>query len=51
MDDTYLKKRNKPDMPEAVIEGAVRVVQEKRLSLRFAAIRYRMTHTALRYRI
>ena len=48
---TCLKKRNKPDMPEAVIQGAIRAVHERRLILRVAASRYRMTHTALHYRI
>ena len=48
---TYLKTRNKPDIPEAVIQEAVRTVQERRLSLRVAASRYGMTHTALHYRI
>jgi len=48
---TYLKKRNKPDAPEAVIQEAVRAVQERRLSLRVAASRYGMTHTTLHYRI
>jgi hypothetical protein len=43
---TYLKKRNKPDAPEAV-----RAVLERRLSLRAAASRCGMTHTALHYRI
>jgi hypothetical protein len=51
MDCTYLKKRNKPDAPEAVIQEAVRTVQERRLSIRFAASRCRMAHTALHYRI
>jgi hypothetical protein len=31
---TYSKKRNKPDMPEAVTQEAVRAVQERGLSLR-----------------
>jgi hypothetical protein len=48
---TYLKKRNEPDVPEEVIQEAVRAVQERRLSLRVAAFRYGMTHTALHYRI
>jgi transposase-like protein len=43
---TYLKKRNKPDAPEAV-----RAVLERRLSVRTAASRYGITHTALHYRI
>jgi len=47
----YLKKRNEPDAPEAVIQEAVCAVQERRLSLRVAASKYRMTHTALHYRI
>jgi hypothetical protein len=42
---TYLKKRNEPDLPEAV-----RAVQERRLSLRVAASKHGMTHTALHYR-
>ena len=48
---TYLKKKNKPDVPEAVIQEAVRAVQERRLFLKVAASRYRTTHTALRYGI
>ena len=48
---TYLKQRNKPDVPEVVIQEAVRAVQERRLSLRVAAPRYGITHTALHYRI
>jgi hypothetical protein len=48
---TYLKKKNKPDAPEVVIQEAVRAVQERRLSVRVAASRYGMTHTALHYRI
>jgi hypothetical protein len=42
---TYLKKRNKHDVPEAVIRKAIRAVQERRLSIRVAASRYGMTHT------
>jgi hypothetical protein len=41
---TYLKKRNKPDVPEAVIQKAIRAVQERSLSVRVAASRYGMTH-------
>jgi len=48
---TYLKKRSKPDVPEAVIEEAVRAVQEKRLSPGVEASRYGMTRTLLHYRI
>ena len=48
---TYLKMKNKPDVPEAVIQEAVRAVQERRLLLRVAASRYVMTHTALPDRI
>jgi hypothetical protein len=48
---TYLKKRNKSDVPEVVIPEAVRAVQERRLSLRVAASKYGMTHTALYYGI
>ena len=48
---TYLEKRNKPDMSEAVVEEAVRAVQERRLRPTVAASRYGMTHTALHYRI
>jgi hypothetical protein len=48
---TYLKKRNNPDVPQAVIQEAVRIVQERRLSPRAAASRYRTTHTTLHYRI
>jgi uncharacterized membrane protein len=47
----YLTKRNKHDMPEAVIQEAVRAVQERRLCLRVAASRYGITHTVLNYRI
>jgi hypothetical protein len=45
-----LNNRNIPDVPEAVIRGAVRAVQESGLSVRFAASRYRMVHTAPHYR-
>jgi hypothetical protein len=48
---TYLKKRNDPAVPEVFIREAVRAVQERRLSLRVAASRYGITHTALHYRI
>jgi len=48
---TYLKKKNKPHVPEVVIQEAIRAVQERRLFLRVAASRYGMTHTALHYRI
>jgi hypothetical protein len=48
---TYLKKRNKLDVPEAVIQEAVRALQERRLSIRVVASRYGRTHTALHYRI
>jgi len=48
---TYLKKRIKPDMPEAVIKEAVRAVQERKYSIRVAASRYGITHTTLYYRI
>jgi hypothetical protein len=48
---TYLKKRNKPDAPEVVIQEALRAVQERRLSLRVIASRYGMTQIALHYRI
>jgi hypothetical protein len=48
---TYLKKRNKPDVPKAVIQEVVRAVQERRLSLTVAASRYGITRTALHYRI
>jgi hypothetical protein len=48
---TYLKKRNHLDVPEAVIQETVRPVQERRLFLRVAASRYRITHTALHCRI
>jgi len=51
MPGTYLHNRNNPDMPEVVIHGAVRTVQEMRQSVTVSAFRYRMTHTALRYRI
>jgi len=46
-----LNKRNISDMPESVIQEAVRAVQEMRLSVKVAASRYGMTHTALHYRI
>jgi len=48
---TYLNKRNNPDVSEVVIHGALRAVQEMRLSVRVAASRYGMTHTALHYGI
>jgi DNA-binding Lrp family transcriptional regulator len=48
---TYLKKRNKPNVLEAVIQKAVRALQERRLPLTVAASRYGMTRTALHYRI
>jgi transposase-like protein len=48
---TYLKKRIKPDMPEAVIKEAVRAVQERKYSVRVAASRCGITHTTLYYRI
>jgi len=41
---TYLKKRIKPDVPEAVIQEAVGAVQETKYSLRVAATRYGITH-------
>jgi len=37
---TYLKKRNKPDVSETVIEEAVRAVQERTLFPTVAASRY-----------
>ena len=40
---TYLKKINRRDVPEAVIQEAIRAVQEKRLSVRVTASKYRMT--------
>ena len=48
---TYLNERNISDVSEAVIKEAVRAVQEMRLSVRFAASRYGMSHNALHYRI
>jgi hypothetical protein len=48
---TYLKKRNKPDVPETVVKEAVRAVKERRLSLRVVASRYGITYTAQHYRI
>ena len=36
---TYLKKGNKPDVPEVVIQEAVRAVRESWLYLRVAASR------------
>ena len=48
---TYLEKRNKPEASEGVIQEAASAVQERRLSLRVAASKYRMTRTALHYRI
>jgi len=39
---TYLNKRKNPDVPEAVLQGAVTAVQESRLSVRVAASRYGM---------
>ena len=46
----YCKERNKPNVPEAVIQQAVRALQERRLSLRVAASRNEITPTALNYR-
>jgi len=34
---TYLNKWNNPDMPEVIMQGDVRFVQEMRLSVRFTA--------------
>jgi transposase-like protein len=48
---TCLNKRNDPDVPEAVIQEAVRAVMEMRLSVKFAASRYGMNHTTLHRRI
>jgi hypothetical protein len=47
---TYLKKRNEPDVPEVVMQEAVRAVRERRLSRRVPASRYGITHTAVHYR-
>jgi hypothetical protein len=47
---TYLKKRDKPDVPESIIQSAVRA-EERRLFLIVEASRYGMTHMALHYRI
>jgi hypothetical protein len=44
---TYLKKRNKSDVPELVIPETITATQERRLSLRVAASRYGMPHTAV----
>ena len=44
---TYFSKRNKRDVLEVVIQQAVIGVQGRRLSLRFEASGYGMTHTAL----
>ena len=46
-----LNKRNIPDVPQAVIRGAVRAAQESRLCVKVAASRYGMAHTAMHYRI
>jgi hypothetical protein len=46
-----MEKIKKPDVLEEVIKEAIRAVQEMRLSLRVVASRYKMTHTALYYRI
>jgi hypothetical protein len=48
---TYLKKRNKPDVPEAVIREAARAIQGRKLFLRVAASRYGITHTTLHYKL
>ena len=48
---TYLKKRNKPHVLEAVVQETVRAVQGRRLSLRDAASGYGITHTELHYRV
>jgi hypothetical protein len=47
---SHIFKEEKPDVPEAVIQEAVRAVQERRLSLRFAASSYGMIHTAMHNR-
>jgi predicted metal-dependent hydrolase len=41
---TFVKKRNIPDMLEVIIQEAASAVQERRLSLIFAASRYGITH-------
>jgi hypothetical protein len=48
---SHIFKEERPYVPEAVIQEDVRVVQEWRLSLRFAASSYGMTHTAMHNRI
>lgn len=48
---TYIKKRNKPEIANEVIQEAVRAVSEGELSLRTAASKYGMTHTALFYQV
>jgi len=48
---TYLNKRKNAVASDAVIQGAVKTVQEMRLAVRFGASRYGMTQTALYYRI
>nr|CAD7259053.1 unnamed protein product [Timema shepardi] len=48
---TYIKKRNKPEISNKIIQEAVRAVCEGKLSLRAAASKYDMTHTALFYQV
>lgn len=48
---TYIKKRNKPAISDAILQEAVRTVNEGELSLRAAASKYGMTHTALYYQL
>jgi len=48
---SHIFKEERPYVPEAVIQEAVRAVQERRLSLRFAASSYGLTHTAMHNRI
>jgi len=48
---TYKNKRYISDVPEEVIQEAFGAVEDIRLSARGADSRYRMTHTALHYRI
>jgi Zn-dependent peptidase ImmA (M78 family) len=38
-------------VPEAVIREAARAIKERRLSIRVAASRYGITHTALNYKL
>jgi hypothetical protein len=48
---SHIFREEEPDVPETVIQVAVRALQERRLALRFAASSYGMTHTTMHNRI